>query len=189
MTIEIKPLSPELAETFTSYINEMDFDHAPHWKFCNCQYYHVNCSSEEWRARSSAQNQELAHENIRNGIMKGFLAFDGDKPVGWINANDWRNYALLEDDEDLRELEGKTGLIVCFLIHPDYRQQGLAQSLLKTAVEDFRRQGYDRVAGKPFVWSAHPQRQYHGLPSMFEALGFEIVSEKNGELTCVLELK
>ncbi|MDD2522318.1 MAG: GNAT family N-acetyltransferase [Anaerolineaceae bacterium] len=189
MTIEIKPLSPEMAETFTSYVSDMDFNHAPHWQFCNCQYYHLKCTSEEWRARSAAQNMQLAHENIRNGVMKGFMAFDGDKPVGWVNANDWHNYALLDDDPELLQYDGKTGAIVCFLIHPEYRKQGLGQRLLETVVEDFRKQGFDRVAGRPFLWSAHPERQYHGVPNMFEALGFEKVSEKNGEFTYVLELK
>ena len=189
MTIEIKPLSPDLAETFTSYVNNLDFQHAPHWQFCYCQYYHVNCSSEEWRARTDQQNQQLAQENIRQGVMHGFMAFDGDKPVGWINANEWRNYALIENDPEMLEFEGKSGAIVCFLIHPEYRNQGLAKKLLETAINDFRKQGFDRVVGRPFLWSAHPERQYHGIPSMYEALGFEKVSEVNGQSTYVLELK
>lgn len=189
MTIEIRPLSPDLAEIFTSYVNNMDFHHAPHWQFCNCQYYHVKCTSEEWRDRTAEQNQELAVENIRNGVMHGFMAFDGDTPVGWVNANDWQNYALIEDDPELLEFKGKSGAIVCFLIHPDYRNQGLATKLMEAVIDDFRKQGFDRVIGRPFLWSAHPERQYHGIPSMYEALGFEKVSERNGKSTYVLELK
>lgn len=30
MTIEIRPLSPTDGELFTSYISNMDFQHAPH---------------------------------------------------------------------------------------------------------------------------------------------------------------
>ena len=189
MTIEIKPLSPDLAETFTTYVNNLDFHHAPHWQFCYCQYYHVKCTTEEWRARTDKQNQQLAKENIQNDVMHGFIAFDGEKPIGWVNANDWRNYALFEGDPELLEFEGKSGAIVCFLIHPEYRKQGLATKLLEAAIEDFRKQGFDRVVGHPFLWSAHPERQYQGIPSMYEALGFEKVSERNGKSTYVLELK
>jgi len=189
MPIEIKPLTPDMAETFTSYVEQMDFSHAPHWQFCNCQYYHVNCSTEQWRARSASQNQQLAQENIRNGLMQGLLAFDGDKPVGWVNANDLQNYDLLKDDQDLQSYEGKTGLIVCLLIHPEYRRQKLASKLIESAVNNFREKGFDRVIGKPFTWSAHPERQYHGVPVMYEDLGFVKVAEKNGEFTYVLELK
>lgn len=189
MAIEIKPLSPEMAEIFTEYTQSLDFHHAPHWQFCNCQYYHVKCETEEWRARSSEMNQLLAQQNIRDGVMHGFMAFDGDQPVGWINANDWENYALLQDDEDFKNLEGKTGMVLCFLIHPEYRRQGLARKLLATAVADFREKGFDRVIGLPFIWSNHPERQYHGVPGMYEELGFVKVAEENGECTYVLELK
>ena len=50
MTIEIKPLSPDMAELFTDYLANIDYSHAPHWQFCNCQYYHVKCETEAWRA-------------------------------------------------------------------------------------------------------------------------------------------
>jgi GNAT superfamily N-acetyltransferase len=189
MTFEIKVLSTDLAEVFTDYVNNMDFGHAPHWKFCNCQYYHVKCSSAEWRERTAEQNQLLAEENIRNGVMHGYLAFDGKKPVAWLNANDWKNYALLEDDEELKSFEGRTGIVVCFLVHPDYRRQALAKGLLERAVEDFRAQGFDRVIGRPFYWTTHPERQYHGVPKMYEELGFQKISETNGVCTYLLELK
>lgn len=189
MAIEIKPLNPDMGETFTDYVANLDFHHAPHWQFCNCQYYHVKCSTETWRARTAEMNQVLAQQNIQNGVMHGFVAFDDDKMVGWVNANDWRNYALLEDDKQLQALEGKTGLVICFLIHPEYRRQGLSSRLLKTAVDNFREEGFDRVMGRPFTWKTHPERQYHGVPIMFEELGFEKISEVNGEITYLLELK
>lgn len=189
MEIQIRPLTPEMADIFTTYVGELDFHHAPHWQFCNCQYYHINCPTEEWRARSAEQNRQLAQENIRNGVMHGFMAFDGDKPIGWINANDQQNYDLLKNNEEFKQYPGKNGLVVCFLIHPEYRRKRLARKLLETAVEDFRTRGYDRVIGKPFTWSAHPERQYHGVPIMYEELSFVKMAEKNGEFTYVLELK
>ena len=47
MSIEIRPLTPDDSEVFTSYVSDMDFQHAPHWQFCNCQYYHVKCQATE----------------------------------------------------------------------------------------------------------------------------------------------
>ena len=74
-------------------------------------------------------------------------------------------------------------MVLCFVIHPDYRRQGLARRLLKTAVDNFREKGFDRVIGRPFIWSNHPERQYHGVPVMYEELDFEKVFEVNGECT------
>ena len=187
--LKIKPLSPDMAEQFTSYLSEMDFSHADHWRFCYCQYYHLECSGEEWRERTAEQNKALAEENIKNGLMRGLVAMDGDRMVGWVNVNDVNNYAQLKNDEELHSLTGRNAIVVCFVIHPDYRGKGLATRMLKETVEESRRQGFDKIIGKPFIWSAHPQRQYLGVPKMYEDLGFLKVSEANGVNTYILELK
>jgi len=187
--LQIIPLSPDMANQFTSYLGEMDFSHAEHWHFCFCQYYHVECSGVEWRQRSAEQNKLLAETNIKNGLMRGLVAFDGDQMVGWVNVNDVNNYAQLNKDEELHNLTGRNAIVVCYVIHPDYRRKGLATRMLKEAVEESRRQGFDRIIGKPFIWSAHPQRQYLGVPKMYEELGFHKVSEANGINTYILDLK
>jgi len=187
--LEIKPLSPDMANQFTSYLGEMDYSHAEHWHFCYCQYYHVDCSSIAWRQRTAEQNKALAEENIKSGLMRGLVALDGDQMVGWVNVNDINNYALLTSDEELHSFPGSSAMVVCFVIHPDYRGKGLANRMLAEAVEEARRLGFDRVIGRPFLWKTHPERQYHGVPNMFEALGFSEISQSNGEHTYVLELK
>ena len=68
--LKIKPLSPDMAEQFTSYLSEMDFSHADHWRFCYCQYYHLECSGEEWRERTAEQNKALAEERKGDRIVK-----------------------------------------------------------------------------------------------------------------------
>lgn len=187
--LNIKPLSQDMAKQFTSYLSEMDYSHADHWHFCYCQYYHVDCSSAEWRQRSAEQNKALAEKNIESGLMRGLVAFDGDQMVGWVNVNDVNNYDLLKNDEELHKFPGRSAMVVCFVIHPEYRGKGLASRMLAEAVEISRQEGFDRIIGRPFLWSAHPQRQYLGVPKMYEDLGFEEVSENNGEHTYVLELK
>lgn len=118
--LEIKPLSPDMADQFTSYLGEMDYSHAEHWHFCYCQYYHVDCTSIAWRQRTAEQNKSLAEENIKNGLMRGLVALDGDQMVGWVNVNDINNYALLATDEELHGFPGSSAMVVCFVIHPDY---------------------------------------------------------------------
>lgn len=186
--LNIKPLSPDMADQFISYLSEMDYSHAEHWHFCYCQYYHVDCSSAEWRERTAEQNKALAEENIKNGLMRGLVAMDGEQMVGWVNVNDVNNYALLKQDKELHSFPGRSAMVVCFVIHPEYRGKGLANKMLAQAVEKSRQEGFDRIIGRPFVWSAHPERQYHGVPKMYADLGFKEVSETNGEHTYVLEL-
>lgn len=187
--LQIIPLRSDMANMFTSYLGEMDFSHAEHWQFCYCQYYHVDCSSAEWRERSAEQNKALAEENIKSGLMHGLVALDGEQMVAWVNVNDIKNFALLKNDEELHQFPGRTAMVVCFVIHPDYRGKGLAGKMLEAAVEECRRQGFDRIIGRPFLWSSHPERQYHGVPKMYEDLGFKELSETNGAHTYVLDLK
>lgn len=187
--IQIKPLSPDMAQIFTNYLDGLDFSHAEHWHFCYCQYYHINCSTAAWRQRTAEQNRLQAEENIKSGLMRGLVAMDGEQMVGWLNVNDVNQYALLKDDEELHQFPGRSAMVVCFVIHPDYRGKGLASRMLAEAVEESRKQGFDRIIGRPFTWSTHPERQYHGVPKMYENLGFEEISEANGEHTFVLNFK
>ena len=187
--LQIKSLSPDMANQFTSYLSEMDFSHAEHWHFCYCQYYHIDCSSAEWHQRTAEQNKALAVQNIESGLMRGLVALAGEQMVGWVNVNDVNNYALLKKDEELQKFPGRSAMVVCFVIHPEYRGKGLANKMLAEAVEISRQEGFDRIIGRPCLRSAHPLRQYHGLPKMFEDLGFKEVSETNGVHTYVLELK
>ena len=143
--VTIKRLSPDMANQFTSYFSEMDFSHAEHWHFCYCQYYHVDCSSAVWRQRTAEQNKALAVINIESGLMRGLVALDGEQMVGWVNVNDINNYALLKKDEELRKFPGRSAMVVCFVIHPNYRGKGLAKNLLAETVEINRKDGFARI--------------------------------------------
>ncbi len=177
--LQIKPLSPEMADQFTSYLSEMDYSHAEHWHFCYCQYYHVDCSSTEWRERTAEQNKALAEENIKSGLMRGLVALDGEQMVGWVNVNDVKNFALLKKDEELHQFPGRSAMVVCFVIHPEYRGKGLANKMLAEAVEESRRQGFDRssadLSSGVLIPAPVPRRAKN-----VRELGFKEVSETNG---------
>lgn len=179
MNYTVKPLSPELAETFTEYLENLSFDHEPHWAGCFCRYYHTNCSFEQWQNRTGAENRIEAIEQIVNGSMKGYLAFDGDKCIGWCNANDIHEFKRLENDINHIIKNQKVGCVICFVIHPEYRRQGVARLLLKQAVEDFRVHGFEAVLSIPVDIKDAPEKLYRGTMNMYKEHGFEEI-EKDG---------
>lgn len=187
MNYTVKPLNLELAETFVNYLEGLDFNHEPHWSTCFCMFYYTNCSSEEWRNRTGAKNREDAIEQIKNGTMKGYLAFDKDKCIGWCNANDVKKLVRIEKDLEHIIKDKKVGCTICFVIHPEYRGQGVARLLLKKAVQDFKDQRFDAVIAIPVDNKANPERQYRGTMNMYREFGFEEV-EKEGN-TSVMWLK
>lgn len=179
MEYVIKPLSPGLTTIFTEYLENLDFGHAPHWSTCFCRFYHTNCSGEQWQNRTGAENRREAIEEIQAGNMRGYLAFDGDKCIGWCNANNVRQFIRLENDISHIIRNQKVGCIICFVIHPEYRKQGVARLLLKQAVKDFRAQDFDAVLAIPVDIKGEPEKLYRGTLNMYKELGFEEIEKHN----------
>lgn len=185
MEYTIKPLDSELALTFIEYLGSLDFSHASHWATCFCRFYQTNCSMEEWQNRTGLENSKEAIEQIKSGNMRGYLAFHGDKCIGWCNANNINQYIRIE--KDVRHIVNgqKVGCIICFVIHQDYRKQGVARLLLNQAVEAFRMQGFDAVLALPVDIKGEPEKLYRGTINMYQELGFKEV-ERHDNLSIML---
>jgi GNAT superfamily N-acetyltransferase len=188
MNYVVKPLGPELGETFIEYLENLDFHHAPHWATCYCRFYHTNCSFEQWQSRTGVENKLDAIEQIGKGKMKGYLAFDNNKCIGWCNANAADQYIRLE--EDLKHLikDKKVGCVICFVIHPEYRRQGVARLLLKHAVEDFRAHGYDAILALPIIVKDEHEKLYRGTFNMYKEFGFEEIEKHDNVSVMWLKL-
>lgn len=98
--------------------------------------------------------------------------------VGWVNAGPRSELPALGEPES----EGQ-GAIVCFIVDPRYRRQGIGRRLLAEACAMLADLGLDSV-------EAWPLRQvkaddvlptsaliYHGTRSMYEEAGFEVVED------------
>lgn len=189
MTLTIRPLGPENADLYLDYLENLDFHHAPDWSGCFCRFYHNDCSNDLWMKRTPAQNKAEALSAIHKGSMKGFLAFSDNQVIGWVNANRVETYPRLIDFVEAYVKSPKTGCIVCFVIHPEYRRQGVAKALLKAAVDQFILDGFDAVLAFPFESKDDPEKAYRGSSSMYLELGFTIVESRNTMSVMRKELK
>ena len=185
--IHIKPLMPEHAKLFTDYFSNTDFGHAPHWGSCFCRFYHMTCSQEEWKNRSGEANRLEAIEEIRAGRMKGYLAFDDKKCIGWCNANALDQFPILH--RDLSQMVGgdNVGCVICFVIHKDYRGQGVARLLLKEATEKFKADGFSSVIALPVDSEGAPENRYRGSLNMYRELGFVELGKRDNTVLMRLE--
>jgi len=186
--LEIIPLSPETSAEFSAFFDQLDYSYKPDWQGCYCQYYHTTCDDADWQARSPAQNRADALNLIARGEMRGFLAYADGKCVGWYNANALPALQRYAQSPELTDFDAKTGVIICFVIHPDFRGKGVARKLILAAVEGFRREGFTRVLGLPFEWKEHPELQYHGTRAMFSEAGFAQVKTDERGAWMVLDL-
>jgi GNAT superfamily N-acetyltransferase len=180
MNITIKPLGPELALTYIDYLEKMDFHHAPDLSGCFCRFYHQECTDKQWQLRSSEDNKKDALSAIKDGSMKGFLAFYENQCVGWVNVNNIKSYPKLKEFINLPIILPQTACIVCFVIHPQFRNQGLARQLLDACLLAYQNEGYDALMGFPFENPSSPEKAYRGSPRMYLEKDFECLEEREG---------
>lgn len=172
----IRKLTPELCGDWLHYFDEIAFRDHGDWAFCYCLEGHLDRKTqEEWS--NPVERREKAIELIQTGIMQGYLAYSSDTVVGWCNVNDRENYRYLT--EMFREIgyrpEGsadeKVKSIFCFLVAPEHRGKGIAQSLLNRVCADAAENGYAYVEAYPFADDSF-EFQYHGTVRMYERSGF-----------------
>ena len=189
MSYTVKPLGPDLAKTFVDYIGRLDFHHAPHWSTCYCRYFYTDCSHEQWFERTGEQNAAEALEMIEEGNMNGYLAFDGDTCIGWCCADDAKAYVRLK--EEMRPIiQGKkAGAVLCYVIHPDYRGQGVARLLLRCAVEAFKQKGYDILLAQPVDLKSDLEKRFNGTLKMYQEQGFTTIQQHGDLSVMMLDLK
>jgi GNAT superfamily N-acetyltransferase len=90
-------------------------------------------------------------------------------------------------------IEPQVGAVVCFMVAPDARRQGVATTLLDAACEYLRGRGMTAVEAYPPTSSSDdptlwPRRNYHGPLSMFQHAGFKETSRNEWAITVRREL-
>lgn len=114
----------------------------------------------------------------------GLIAYRGRQPVGWVSLGPRDQFARLAKSPVMRPVdELPVWSIICFVVPPEFRHQGVAHALLQGAIE---------FAGKrrARLLEAYPvdkaQRgadawMWFGAKSMFDRAGFVEVARRKPE--------
>ena len=185
-SIVVKPLTPELGADFLRFFDHEGgaaFADNPEWATCYCHFYHVP-RAIDWPAMSGSQNRTAMQARIEVGAMEGFLAFDGEEVVGWLNAQPRQ---ALPHCFDRMRIEPtplsceafEAAVIVCFVVAPQRRRQGISRALLATALASFTARGLKVVDAFPFKSGASELAadHYHGSLPLFLDQGFTVLRE------------
>ena len=80
------------------------------------------------------------------------------------------------------ERDPRVGAVVCFVVAPDQRRQGIATLLLDAALEHLRSRGMTAAEAYPWIGEIDSARwvwtQYVGPLPMYEKAGFAVVERK-----------
>lgn len=184
MGINIKKLGRDTKKDFLYFFDEVGFTDNKEWSDCYCQFYLNEGNDEEWENSTAEENRESAIRRIDQGIMKGFIAYQDGKPVGWCHAN------LKKDIAAYREVAGcEDAIIACFVIAPNHRRQGIATKLMSEVICQFREAGYDSIEAYPVKGTNRTDSNYHGFLPMYGKAGFRIIGEDERYFTVKLDLK
>lgn len=184
----IRSLNPNIPEELPNFFDSLDYSHAPHWSGCYCRYYHTDYTLDEWIKRDPKLNRIETINAIQSGEMNGFLIYDNDKAVGWLNAQSIESYKRL--CADLEKFHNKkVAISICFVIHPDYRNKGLATLLLDYAINYFKDCEFDGLIALPPSEVYDIQKAYRGTLSMYLKKGYQVIEEREGTSMVELVLK
>ena len=186
MNIEIRPLTKDLQDAYLFLFDNMVHKENPEWSKCYCNDYHFLGDVETC---TRAMSRSLIIDRIQEGELQGYLVFENNNPIGWCNANDRLNYQRLWRDFDLIDNpDEKVCSVVCFLIHPDYRRQGISQKLLDRVIVDYSKKGYDYLESYP-AKGASSSSNFKGPIELYKRNDFEMQKEQDRYYVMRRELK
>ena len=178
MNLIIKELTPELLEDFLHFFDNIAFSDNPEWGGCYCHFYHFPGNMEQWEECTKGHNRNATISLIKEELMKGFLAFMNNEPVGWCNVNSKEVYKKTPiGSESGDNLKGKIASVVCFLIAPAYRKKGVSRKLLNHAINMLKEKDYAWIEAYPRKGELSDAHSYHGPVSLFTSEGFSVVKE------------
>ena len=168
--LDIRPVSPDQHDAVLHYFDLVAYADNPAWAKCYC----MERLAPDYSERIKDQNRASRSELIRSAKANGLVAYRLGRVVGWCHAAPKAEMLNLPTGP-----ERNVGAIVCFVVAPDARRQGIATALLEAAVTHLRERGmtaaeaYPRTADE----TATPQALYVGPRAMYRRAGFEPVRE------------
>jgi GNAT superfamily N-acetyltransferase len=185
----IKKLSPDLIGDYIAFHERLDFHHAPEWRGCYCHFYHSKENTTPWTEAVIQKHQLDVIRSIEDRIMTGFLAYDDDHVIGWVNANDLSTYHRIKHKFESWAKGRRIALSICFIVDPLYRKKGIARLLLDHAIDDYKNQGYDGMLALPSKNLETSERHYHGSLNMYKERGYTEIENQDDVAVMYLSFK
>jgi ribosomal protein S18 acetylase RimI-like enzyme len=164
MNIEIRKLTPDLAEDYVRF-----FDLTPH----NQKRHNVKCYCVFW-CNDDSEGKDF---NSKSDCLKC---------KGWQEMNGKRK-GFIPTEESTPEIRIKS--VFCFAIAPKMQRQGIASRLLERVCQDAAKDGFDYVEAYPDKEVTAKSEDFVGYADMYKKIGFTLCHETNLKLVMRKPLK
>ena len=146
--LDIQPLTPQRWDDLVTLFERPGCSVA---RGCWCIFYREsgkavvpkNLSLREARKRS-------LKKLVDRGVVPGLLGYRDGQPIGWVSLGPRDEYARLARSPVMKPVDDKpVWSIVCFVVDPKVRHQGVAAALLKGALKWARTNGVTLLEAYP----------------------------------------
>lgn len=166
--IQIRPLTPDQHDAVMHFFDLVAYADNPSWAKCYCMFPLLR----DYQERTREQNRAARSELVRSGGANGLVAYRLGRVVGWCHPAPSTEIVVMPDRKP------DVGAIVCFVVAPDQRRQGIATALLERAIEHLKDRGCREVQAAPLTPTADdatsPAANYHGPLEMYLRAGFTV---------------
>lgn len=151
------------------------------------------CMAYRYSGKAPVPAGQTAAEFSREGLRAlvdagkpppGLIAYRGKEPVGWVSLGPREQFARLTKSPVMKAVdEQPVWSIICFVVPPAHRHQGVAHALLQGAI-DFARKHRARLLEAYPVDKARrgdDAWMWFGAKSMYDKAGFTEVARRKPE--------
>jgi GNAT superfamily N-acetyltransferase len=150
---------------------------------CGCMYYRRAGPPPpvpKGKTRGRA-NLDALKALVTAGKTPGLIAYRSKVPVGWISFGPREEFERLKRSPVMKPVDDKpVWSIICFVVPPEYRGQGVGTALLKAAIAYARKHGATLLEAYPVdrPKRSHADTMWFGAKSMYDHAGFAEVARR-----------
>jgi ribosomal protein S18 acetylase RimI-like enzyme len=180
MKLTVAPLTPDRWPDLEAIFNAKGCSVA---RGCWCMAYRLSGSCEPLPpgvTRAQANRAGLK-ALVNAGNPPGLIGYRGNVPVGWVSIGPREEYAKLKRSPVMKPVdEQPVWSVICFVVPSEYRGQGVAQALLKGAVDYAKKQGATQVEAYPVDKPVRSKDDdmWFGAKAMYDNAGFKEVARR-----------
>ena len=128
-----------------------------------------------------AENRRTMKAVVDGGRVPGLIGYEDDIPVAWVSLGPREDYLKLRRSPVMKPVDDRpVWSIVCFFVDRSARGKGLAERMLRAAVDYARSQGARLVEAYPVDAQEQkdPDVMFFGAKSMYDRAGFREVARR-----------